>query len=278
MAEAILRPLLIVALSYLMVRTAQNVFFAYFLCAILLVGAILVVWASGTPLDATAESGVRDQKLLRGSRLASNMLAYAAPFVAFGVLGVLGSHGERLLLANWAEWKDVGSYALMAQLAMAPNVLFTSVINQFYLPVVFQFDPGGSRKITHSFRLYVLFSILGTAGITVAISVLGYRLIPILSSAAFLGHEHLLWFLGGSAGLFCIAQQLVLPGLRLNRPWVYMPGKLIHSLTLLGAAIILVPRWGIDGMGIASLASSAAYLSAIILANVWLEVSVNSSR
>jgi len=88
----------------------------------------------------------------------------------------------------------------------------------------------------------------------------------------------LLWFLGLSAGLFCIAQQLVLPGLRLNRPSVYMPAKLIHSLTLLGLSLVLVPRWGVDGMGMASLLSSTAYLSANLLANAWLKRNTNLTR
>ena len=199
------------------------------------------------------------------------MTTFAAPFVVFAVLGALGSHGERLLLAKWATWSEVGAYALMAQLVMAPNVLFTAVINQFYFPLVFQFDPGGTRKTTRGFRLYLLISILGVTAITAVIAFSAPLLIPLLSTRAFLGHEHLMWFLGLSAGLFCIAQQLVLPGLRLNRPAIYMPAKLVHSLALLGPSLILVPKWGIDGMGVASLGASATYLSAMLLANAWLK-------
>ena len=75
--------------------------------------------------------------------------------------------------------------------------------------------------------------------------------------------------------MFCIAQQLVLPGLRLNKPAIYMPAKLVHSLTLLGLSLALVPKWGVDGMGVASLLSSTAYLSANMLANAWLERNKN---
>ena len=208
---------------------------------------------------------------ISAKHLTWSMTSFAAPFVVFGILGAIGSHGERLLLAKWANSSDVGTYALMAQLAMAPNVLFTTVINQFYFPLVFQFDPGGTRDISRSFRRYLLISIFGAGAITTLIALLGPLLIPVFSSRAFLGHEHLLWFLGASAGLFCVAQQLVLPGLRLNRPAVYMPAKLIHSVLLLGLSFVLVPRLGVDGMGIASLVSSAGYLSAMMLANVWLK-------
>jgi len=118
--------------------------------------------------------------------------------------------------------------------------------------------------------LYLLTSVLGVTAITTIIALFAPLLILMFSTRAFLGHEHLLWFLGPSAGLFCIAQQLVLPGLRLNRPAVYMPAKLIHSLALLGPSLVLVPKWGIDGMGVASLTASVAYLIAMLLANVRL--------
>jgi O-antigen/teichoic acid export membrane protein len=161
---------------------------------------------------------------------------------------------------------------------MAPNVLFTTVINQFYFPLVFQFDPSGTREIARSFRLYLVVSISGIAAITVAAAVSGPLIIPLFSTREFLGHEHLLWFLGISAGLFCIAQQLVLPGLRLNRPAIYMPAKLVHSLVLLGLSVALVPGWGVDGMGVASLLSSTSYLSATLLANAWLKRNLNPTE
>ena len=269
-AEAVIRPLLIIAVTYLTISTATHTLVAY-LISTSLVGLIIV--ALWTAKDGKVQNSDRDLpggKGVTGAHLTRTMTTFAAPFVVFAVLGVLGSHGERLLLAKWATWSEIGSYALMAQLVMAPNVLFTAVINQFYFPLVFQFDPGGTRKATRGFRLYLLISILGVTAITAVIALSAPLLIPLLSTRAFLGHEHLIWFLGLSAGLFCIAQQLVLPGLRLNRPAVYMPAKLVHSLALLGPSLILVPKWGIDGMGVASLAASVTYLSAMLLANAWL--------
>lgn len=271
-AEAFIRPLLIIAVTYLTIATAAHTLVAY-LISTALVGLIIV--ALWTAKEGKIQSSVWDVRGGKGESVTAThltwmMTTFAAPFVVFAVLGVLGSHGERLLLAKWVTWSEVGSYALMAQLVMAPNVLFTAVINQFYFPLVFQFDPGGTRKMTRGFRVYLLISILGVALITAVIALSAPLLIPLLSTRAFLGHEHLMWFLGLSAGLFCIAQQLVLPGLRLNRPAIYMPAKLIHSLALLGPSLILVPKWGVDGMGVASLAASATYLSAMLLANAWL--------
>lgn len=274
--EALIRPLLILAVPQMMISNAYNVLFAYVLSTFLILSLIAAVFFVTDGLTVRHESKPsQNVESLSGSNLAWSMIAFAAPFVAVGLLGAIGSHGERLLLARWASWSDVGSYALMMQLVMAPNVLFTTVINQFYLPLVFQFDPSGTREILRSFRVYLLVSILGIAAITSVSALLGPLLIPFFSSRDFLGHEHLLWFLGMSAGIFCMSQQLVLPGLRLNRPAIYMPAKLVHSITLLGLSLVLVPWWGVDGMGIASLLSSTAYLCATLLANLWLKRNTN---
>jgi len=270
-AEAFIRPLLIVAVTYMTVASAPNVLVAYLITTCLVGIAIVALWTAKEDKTRSSNWDLQSDKGVTSGHLTWTMTTFAAPFVVFAVLGALGSHGERLLLAKWATWSEVGAYALMAQLVMAPNVLFTAVINQFYFPLVFQFDPGGTRKTTRGFRLYLLISILGVTAITTIIAWSAPLLIPLLSTRAFLGHEHLMWFLGLSAGLFCLAQQLVLPGLRLNRPAIYMPAKLVHSLALLGLSRVLVPKWGIDGMGVASLVASATYLSAMLLANAWLK-------
>ena len=277
-SEALIRPLLIIVVSYFTIASASHTLVAYLISTCLVVSIIVALWATKEgPTRSTDQDLLQSNESATSMSLAWTMTTFAAPFVVFAVLGVIGSHGERLLLAKWASWSEVGSYALMAQLVMAPNLLFTAVINQFYFPLVFQLDPSGTHKMARGFRLYLLVSVVGVTAITAIVAFSAPLLIPMFSTQAFLGHEHLLWFLGPSAGLFCIAQQLVLPGLRLNRPAVYMPAKLTHSLALLAPSLVLVPKWGIDGMGVASLIASVAYLSAMLLANAWLKRHLKST-
>ncbi|MGJ4950106.1 lipopolysaccharide biosynthesis protein [Bradyrhizobium sp. HKCCYLS20291] len=269
--EALLRPSLIFALTRSPEPTANQAMTGY----VLTVGTIAVMIVAFRHLLGWSSlervwSRESEPPTMQGRSLTWDMVFFAAPFVIFGLLGAMGSHGERLLLAQWVSWSDVGSYALMAQLVVAPNVLFTSAVNQFYFPLIFQSDPDGTRHVGRGFRLYLLASVMGIVAITASVAALGPHLIPLFSSRDFLGSEHLLWYLGVSAGLFSIGQQLVLPGLRLNRPAVYMPAKLLHSVVLLGTSVRLVPAWGLSGMGIASLAAATAYLLATLMANVWL--------
>jgi O-antigen/teichoic acid export membrane protein len=273
-AEAVLRPTLILFILTLSVATAYHALLAYALSSFFLVVLITSIWSSAAVPLIDISSTSADQSITAG-RLTFNMMTYAVPFVVFGLLGAVGSHGERLLLAKWATWSEVGSYALMSQLMMAPNVLFIGVVNQFYLPLVFQHDPDGAGNIVRSFRIFLFLSVFGIVLITITAATLGEFIIPIFSSKAFLGHEHLLWFLGISSGLFCISQQLVLPGMRMNKPEIYMPAKFIHSASLLAFSFFLLPRWGVNGMGVASLLASAAYLCGTLLANSWLKRRMN---
>ncbi len=107
----------------------------------------------------------------------------------------------------------------------------------------------------------------GIVVLAFAVLVVGPYLIPLISTKAFLGHEHLLALLVVSAGFFGMGQQLVLPGLRALRSYIYIGPKIIHSAALLIGAILLVPGSGLDGMAIASVLAAALYAIAISLAN-----------
>lgn len=273
--DALIRPVMILIVVLVASRSASDVIVSYIVTTIVIVSALVLVSTRLPELNDLA--GFASGKASVRSSLPGRMLSFTWLFVVFGVLGAVGSHGERLLLANFVSWQDVGTYALMMQLAQAPNLLLTSVINQFYLPVVYQSDSSGTAKLGRSYQYYLLASIAGVFSVAVVVAALGRWIIPLFSSVAFLGHEHLLWFLVLSAGVFNLGQQLVLPGMRENRLSIYVLPKLLHSLGLLGLAFVLVPKWGIGGMAMASMASAVVYTFAVICANSYLARSVSIS-
>ena len=267
-ADALLRPALVLAVAFLTARSSSYVVSSYILtsAAIVATSAFLAV-SSGRRLRFPPSQPLRD---VASSAVGRQMSSFASLFVIFGVLGAVGSHGERLLLIDFVSWQDLGIYALLMQLAMAPNLMMTNLINQYYLPMVFQSDPLASAKLGRSYHYYLFINIAGILAIAVCVSALGRWIVPLFSSTAFLGHQHLLRYLALSAGLFNLGQQLVLPGMRENRLSVYLPSKLLHSAALLCLALLLVPKWGITGMALASMAAAAAYTLSIICANVYL--------
>jgi O-antigen/teichoic acid export membrane protein len=267
-ADALLRPLFVLAVAFLAARTSSNVAASYVLTSFVIVAAPMLFLLRTRRSLAAAPGQSADREASR--TIARGMSSYTLMFVVFGVVGAIGSHGERLLLINYVSWSEVGIYALLMQLAMAPNLMLINLVNQYYLPVVFQSDPQGDTKLGRSYRYYLIVSVVGILAIAVCVGTLGRWIVPLFSSTAFAGHEHLLWYLALSAGLFNLGQQMVLPGMRANRLHVYLPSKLLHSAALFFLAMLWVPEWGIMGMALASLAAAAAYLLSILCANAYL--------
>lgn len=262
--EAVGRPLLILLTTVWFARSPVAVLAAYVISAgVISIIALIIPFSLRSALLVPGEvSGP-----VSGKPFFQQMLYYAMPFVIFGVAGAIGSHGERLLLIAWVSWEQIGVYALMSQIAVTPAILLTGLINQFYLPVIFHQDPAGTTEFRASFRRYLLVSGAGITVLAIAILLIGPFVIPLISTSAFLGHEHLLGLLVLSAGLFGMGQQLVLPGLRAFRSFIYIPPKIIHSATLLIAAMLLVPSNGLGGMAVASLSAASLYVLSVMAAN-----------
>jgi O-antigen/teichoic acid export membrane protein len=268
-ADALLRPTLVLVVAFLAARSSMDVIASYIATSIVIIfaSAFLAMSVAGRTRRLKPRQGLR---ATASDKIVGHMSSFASLFAIFGVLGAIGSHGERLLLIEFVSWKDVGIYALLTQLAMAPNLLMTNLVNQYYLPVLFQSDPLASGRPGRSYQYYFGINIVGIFAIAVFMAALGRWIVPLFSSTAFLGHEYLLWYLVLSAGLFNLGQQLVVPGMRENRLKAYLPSKLLHSLALLCLALLLVPKWGVTGMALASVSAAAAYTLSIICANVYI--------
>jgi len=102
--EALIRPLFILGISYVMISNAYHVLFAYILSTVLILVVIAVLFFLTDWSTVKHEpEPFQNDKFISARHLAWSMIAFAAPFVAFGLLGAIGSHGERLLLARWAS-------------------------------------------------------------------------------------------------------------------------------------------------------------------------------
>lgn len=250
--DALFRPAAIFLAARSLDHSPSALLFAYTITA-LVVPAVSLIGLS----QLQTYKGTRDSSLFR------RMLGYAAPFSIFGALGAMSGYGERLLLTAWVPWQEIGIYALMSQIALAPTTLFVSVANQFYLPLLFQQATAGRPD----FKPFLAASGIGLFLIVAAATFGGPYLVLWLSSSSFAGYEHLLGFMAVSAGLFSVAQQLVLPGMLATKPSIYLAAKIVHAVSLFAGAFLLVPDYGIKGMVIASLMSSVLYLTAVIMTN-----------
>src|SRR5579863_9829267 len=250
-ADALLRPAFVLIVVFIIDGSSRGVISSYIATStiIILLAAFQAMSAGRRPRLPS----LRSLRTIASNSIVKHITSFASFFAVFGFLGAIGSHGERLLLLEFVPWKDVGIYALLAQLAMAPNLIMTNLVNQYYLPIVFQSDLRGSSKLGRSYYYYLAFNIAGMIAIALCEAILGPWIVPLFSSQSFLGHEDLLFYLAVSAGLFNLGQQLILPGMRENRLSAYLPSKFLHSIALLFLALLLVPKWGISSMAQASM-------------------------
>jgi O-antigen/teichoic acid export membrane protein len=267
-AEAALRPVLIAVLVLLLGSVGEVALAAHGLTAVVTLAMLVILIRPSALLNgASMESVV--SRAERG-RVPRDMLQYTWPFMVFGVAGVLGSHGERLLLTAWVPWEAVGIYAAMSQLAGVPTGFLLGVINQFYFPLLFQ-DMARQRRDAASpdrgYARYFTASLLVIALGATVVTLFGEQILASVTTKDFVGYEGALWLLAASAGLFHVGQQLTLQGLAANRPARYIAPKLIHSLAVLGSALVMVPAYGIIGMAWASLFAAAVYAMAVGAAN-----------
>jgi O-antigen/teichoic acid export membrane protein len=269
-AEAALRPMLIALLIVWLGGVAEVALAAYGLTALVILTMLVILIRPSALLDGTSPQGA---VVRRGEpvRVPREMLRYTWAFLVFGVAGALGSHGERLLLIAWVPWKAVGIYAAMSQLAGLPTAFLLGVINQFYFPLVFQNmareRPHPAAFVSRGYARYLTASLLVIALGAAAVTLFGEQILALVTTEDFGGYEGALWVLAASAGVFHIGQQLTLEGLAANRPARYIIPKLLHSISVVGLALVLVPRYGIIGMAWASLFGAAIYATAVVAAN-----------
>lgn len=202
----------------------------------------------------------------------ASMASYAWPFVLFGLVGVVGSHGERLILAQLAPLQDVGRYAVISQLANAPLALCLGVVNNFAYPILFGKEArGGSIYSDRGLRYYSLASLAVIGGLTIAVAIFGQPVLLLLTKEKFADSGSLMILMVLSSGIFNVGQQLVLLGLAANKSSIYIFPKLGHSIALLAGASILVPIYGLLGMAWAQLGCAIFYALAVALANYRLK-------
>jgi O-antigen/teichoic acid export membrane protein len=201
------------------------------------------------------------------------LYTYGFPFVLFAVFGLVTSFGDRWLIEYCCGLADVGIYAALHQIAYAPLVVLSNVINQFLLPLVYSHAGDGSSAsdLHRAQRAYRLALLLAGACFLAWVSftlVAGAPMLRILTAPGFAANYELLWLLALGGGIFYFGQILVIRGLYEIQPQRYIFPKAIHAAVFFAAACgMLVQGKGVYGVAYASIFASIAYVSAIIYSN-----------
>lgn len=194
------------------------------------------------------------------------MIGYATPFLHFSVAAAVAMYGDRWMLQGMLGAAGVGIYAAMYQLANAPLSLVSTVAAQFVVPIVFGNDARQGSHVTAAMIVGVLSLV-----IVFAFYMYGQPILEMLTSTKFSEAHDALWPIALGIAIFNVAQLLVVRGLHLRKPNVYIVPKFIQALALIGGSYVFIGQWGIMGMAAALVGSSVLYLLFVLKANLALE-------
>jgi O-antigen/teichoic acid export membrane protein len=202
------------------------------------------------------------QPSLRSFRSSARLLfSYGARSYGIDLCGTMALYVDQVVVVRFLMPDMMGIYVVALSLSRMLNVFHTSVIMVLFPKAVSQ-SPETVREMTgRAMRM----STLLTASLAVCIAVLGAPLLSLLY-----GHE----FRSAAAVLRILVVEVVLAGatlvlgqafMALGRPGIVTALQVTGLLLVVPLMLILVPRYGIVGAGIALLISTTSRLLFVLV-------------
>ena len=197
---------------------------------------------------------------------------FMLPLVIWGLPGYVLSFGDRLLLAYFTGPSLVGVYVAMTAATVNVGYTFSAAANRVLEPAIYLASGAGVdaervRRAHRVIRLTTLAAVVLSVPLLVVYALWPKPIIAFFSSGKYATHAGYLWVLLLSTVVFLLGQQLMLHGLVVKRPWVYVPIKFVHAGALATGLVLLVPRYGLAGVVWALLAAHSLQLLMVVGTN-----------
>lgn len=209
-------------------------------------------------------------ELIRSSR--QEFTKYATSFMFFSGFAAISMYSDRWIVQTLYSLKDVGVYAAISQIAIAPANLLYAMISQLMVPIIFE-NAGTMTTLQQErkSRQLVLYTcmILGSLSLVmVGVAIVFHKLIvSLLTASTFSQHSHILWIILASNSLLNIGQILSMKGLYFNRPNIYLVPKILQSVACVLFACVLGKQFGLAGVAWGGGIASMFYLLLVIYYN-----------
>jgi antigen flippase len=243
---------------------------AALLVALALTGTLTVATAVGAQLAAHGITGAialalvlrrTGGRLAFDRRVARRLLSFGARSHLNTVSGILNERLDQLLISLLMSPVALGLYVI----AVTLTTLTTSVAGSFALvalPSVAGLPPGAER--TAAARRCIALAAVGSAAVTVPLLVLAPRLIDLFFGHSFAGAVDVCRVLLVAAVLLGTSRSVAAVLTALGRPLDAGVPELAGALLTIPALAILLPRMGLMGAGVASLAAYALTLACVL--------------
>lgn len=181
------------------------------------------------------------------------MLKYSLPLVPSGLAVWVGTYMDRMMINHYLSLNEVGVYGIGFRLSSAVGLVVAGVQVAF-MPLVYAHyrEPGTPLQLARIFRIFLAFALL----LFLTLSLYARDILLLMTTPDFYGAAILVVYLVPAAML---AQMYVFaPGIGIAKRthlyiWLNLTGALVNGLL----GWWLVPRMGITGAALASLAGSA---------------------
>ncbi|HKI77412.1 MAG TPA: oligosaccharide flippase family protein [Ignavibacteriaceae bacterium] len=246
--------------------------------AILLTFGIIAIILSFSKILTFKKHLPKEELVNKNSRIehhremTKTVLIYVSPFLIWAFAGWLQLNGEKWILNGILFVKDVGIYAIMMSLVNALIVIPNNIINEFATPIIFKqfadMQDFNNMKTGYIYiKINMLIIILITAFATILTLFFGKDLITLISSKQYSVYWYLLPLLVLGTGLFYTGQAQTLLGLSLNQPKKYLSPKISIGLGSVALNLLMISRFGINGIAYSVLLIGFIYVIYITVVN-----------
>ena len=196
------------------------------------------------------------------NRHGRTLLQLALTLGAVQVLNLVSYRIELFVLGGFEGVAAVGVYSIAMQAAESMWLAGAAVATAVTAPVVHESEERAASLVAHA----VWRSLLLTAPIAVVLGIAAPFVIPIVLGEDFADAAvPLMLLLPGAVVYAPVSVLVVYLSIRRGRPRLSLAVSLVSLVVTLAASLVLIPRYGVEGAG---LASSAGYGTGGLLA--WL--------
>lgn len=194
----------------------------------------------------------------------SQMKKFCFPFLIWGIFGWLQSSSDKWALGASNSTSDVGRYAVLMQLSLAPTTIFAGVIAQFISPIIYEKAGSGldlyklknAANINKNiFKIIMILTIL----ITIVLYLNHRKIFSVLTDSKYSEVSYLMPWVFLSGGVFSGAQILSMSLLLHFKSQTLLWPKVGTAILAIILYFGVAPRFGLNGLVVASLFVASIY-------------------
>jgi O-antigen/teichoic acid export membrane protein len=226
---------------------------------------IAVLWLYDIP-NARQLTGRKEPLICFNHRKLRRLAMLGLPLGWVATLSSLNTNIPRYFLQHHLGLADQGIFASLAYFVVVINLVVFALTQSVTTRLARQFAEGDRKGFVRLLlRLCALGGVIVIAGVPGSL-LLGRRLLTLVYRREYAEHVGLLADMVGVTGILTIAYFVTAALTSARRFSVQLPVAIASTVTILISCPVLVPRFGIEGAGVALLLSAIVSASGSVLA------------